>query len=422
MSIRIYTGDTIPNKISYWLLASFLITLPFDFFYNEAILVCFSVHTLIHVQSKAWANIFTKSVFLVSAVYLLGLIGIFYSPDHPEAFNVAGRQLAILLIPVLLALNDIDLQKYKMPLLKIFGYTCTLTIIYLYADAFHTMAYFHLPLSSIYSLAFLNHNFSLPIDMHATYLSIYIAFSLCLFLYFMLCGPSKRSGLLYLTCILILTLGMLQLSSRAVGIALMLVINFVFPFMLLRGRKLLIFMTGSVLVSVIILFTIKHIDSLKVRYISDLRKDLADNLLIIESTEPRMARWEAALELVKKSPIVGYGSGSEKELLKNKYFEKKFYNSYLNEFNAHNEYLSILINWGMAGLVLYGYILLQGSYIAFKKRDVLFSGFILIIAIVSVSENVLELNKGIFFYAFFFSLFLGKEKRSQLAPVELLAT
>ena len=34
----------------------------------------------------------------------------------------------------------------------------------------------------------------------------------------------------------------------------------------------------------------------------------------------------------------------------------------------------------------------------------------IIITTVSVSENILDLNKGIFFYAFFFSLLLAKDK------------
>jgi O-antigen ligase len=87
----------------------------------------------------------------------------------------------------------------------------------------------------------------------------------------------------------------------------------------------------------------------------------------------------------------------------------KFYNSYLNEFNAHNEYLSILLKWGLAGLILFLYILCRGAWMAWQRNDVLFFSFIVLIAVVSLSENLLDLNKGIFFYAFFFSFFLKRD-------------
>jgi len=401
-----HINDSLQNKISYWLLACFLIALPYDHFYSELILVIFAVHTLIHLNKNRLKNIFTRPVLLVSAIFLLGAIGMLYSPDKPEAINVATRQLAILVFPVLLSLNELDLEKYKWRLLMAFGYSCTGVIIYLFGDALHTILYFHLPLSSLYSLAFMNHNFSLPIEMHATYLSLYVAFSISIFLYALSGKSVFKHKWLYIFCILMLSLGMLQLSSRAVFIALVLVINFVFPLMLFSGRKRLRFFVSALLVSALVFFVISNIDSFRFRYISELRKDLIDNAVVIEKTEPRMARWEATLELVKRAPMIGYGSGAEKELLKQMYFEKKFYNAYLNEFNAHNEYLSIQLKWGLVGLSLYCFILFAGARIALKRKYLLFTAFMVIIAVVSVSENILDLNKGIFFYAFFFSFFL----------------
>ena len=105
--------DTIVNRISYYLLVCFLIVLPFDFFYSELILISFGIHTLIHIQKEKVKNIFTKPVLILAAVYLLGLAAILYSPDKTEAINVATRQLAILIIPVLFALTGLNLEKYK---------------------------------------------------------------------------------------------------------------------------------------------------------------------------------------------------------------------------------------------------------------------------------------------------------------------
>ena len=406
----ILTDDTLPDKISYWLLVAFLIALPFDFFYSELILISFAAHTLIHCPKSNLKLLISKEVLLLCSIFILGALAILYSPNKPEGINIMTRQLAIFIFPVLFALTRLDLQKYQHHFFYFFSFTVTLTVIYLFADALNTINSFHLPFSSLLTLAFMNHNFSLPIDIHATYLSIYVAFSIIIFSFLLSKENSRALKILYTCCLFILSLGLLQLSSRAVFIALLVVVNIAFPIIFFTGKRRIKFIVISLILSFGLLYGITYIDSFKVRYINDLKKDLADKLTLFESDDPRMYRWEAILEMVKKSPVTGYGTGSEKEMLKTKYFEKKLYSSYLNEFNTHSEYLSFLLKMGIPGLALFIYVLITGFIAAWKKREPVFLGFLVLISIVSISENVLDLNKGIFFYSFFFSLFLLKDK------------
>ncbi|MBL0183801.1 MAG: O-antigen ligase family protein [Chitinophagaceae bacterium] len=407
-------NDTIANKISYYHLALFLIALPFDFFYSELILISFGLHTFIHVRKDDWQRVFSKPVLIQASLFLLGLLAISYSSDKSEGFNVTTRQLAILIFPVLFALAPLDMEKYKMDLFCIFGLTCVATVLYLYADAVRTVVYFHLPVSSLFTTVFMNHNFSLPIGIHATYLSVYIVFSLLVFLYLLLKNERPKQKWICILSSVILFAGLIQLSSRAAFIAFLMVINLAFPFLLFKGKKRIAFFIAASLVSAGTLLIIVNVDSFKTRYISELKTDLTNDVKIIENSEPRLARWNAITELVNASPVIGYGTGAEKKLLKEKYFEKGLYISYLNEFNTHSEYLGVLLKTGMVGLLLFLYILYFGFATAIQNRDLLFLSFMMIIAIVSVSENILDLNKGIFFYSFFFSFFLCKTKYALL--------
>jgi O-antigen ligase len=335
-----------------------------------------------------------------------GLLAIMYSSDKPAGIDVAVRQLAILIFPVLFALTGLDLGKYKLNLICIFGLTCTATILYLYADAVRTIFYFHLPLSSLFTSIFMNHNFSLPIEIHATYLSVYTAFSLFAFLYLIFKEQGLSKKWIYIFCVIILSAGLIQLSSRAVFVAFLVIVNLAFPFFLFQGKKRLLFFLAASFISAATLVMIVKVDSFKTRYISELKTDLTNDVKIIEYTEPRLARWNCIMELIKRSPVIGYGTGAEKNLLKEKYFEKGLYISYLNGFNTHSEYLNILIKTGVVGLALFIYVLYFGFASAVKKKDILFLSFMVIVTIVSVSENILDLNKGIFFYSFFFPFFL----------------
>ena len=402
----VFIEDTMANKISFWHLACFLVLLPFDFFYSEIVLISFAIHTMIHCKKERLRLLFTKPVLILVILYFLGLITILYSRDKSEGFNVTGRQTALFLIPLLFVVNGLDLEKYKLLLLKIFAFTCVVTVLYLYVDAIRVITYFHLPASSLFSNMFINHNFSAPIELHATYMSMYVALSIFVLLYNLIQQSSFKRRLFYVISILVLAAGLVQLSSRAVVIALLIIINVAFPFFMLKGKRRIFFIIITTLFSAVSIFLVTKVNSFKVRYIGELKNDLTQVSVNNEILEPRIARWKLAMQLVKKSPIIGHGNGSEKRMLKQLYFENKLYISYLNEFNAHNQYLSFLLKTGIIGLLIYLYVLFFGFSLAVRKKDFIFLGFMIIVALVSISENILDVNKGIFFYSFFMSLFV----------------
>jgi O-antigen ligase len=339
-----------------------------------------------------------------------------WSHDKGQAVKDMQRQLTILLFPFLLSATGLNLVKYKKNLLLLFGITCTATMLYLYADAIHIILYNDLPLSVLFTSAFMNHNFSEPIGMHATYMSLYAALSIASFLYYFLEEKNSGARIAYLLGISILLAGMLQLASRSVLIASILFILACFPFFIAEGSARIKFAIIALIVSMITLFGITKIGPFKKRYLAELKYDLMETSANNEVSESRITRWRSALPLIKHSPVIGYGSGSEKRLLKEKYFEDRLYVSYLLELNAHNQYLSFLIKTGILGLILFLFTLYVGFAAAWRSRDVVFISFMILISIVSFSENILDVNKGIFFYAFFFSFFVHSGKPFTILP------
>ena len=136
--------DSTTNKISYYHLLCFVAALPFDFFYSQLIMISFAIHTIIHCKKERLLLLNSKEVLLPVAIYFVSLLTIFYSIDKSEGINIASRQTAIFFMPVVLVLNELDLSKYKLPLFKIFAFTCTIVVLYLYADAIYTILYFKL--------------------------------------------------------------------------------------------------------------------------------------------------------------------------------------------------------------------------------------------------------------------------------------
>ncbi len=396
--------ESLTNKISYYHLLAFLVMLPFDRFYTELILISLLVHTFINFNREKL--LLLKRPLLISvSLYLLTIFCTIYSSEKQQAFKDCEKQLAILLFPLIFSITALDIEKYKFRLLKAFALGCLLTVLYLYADAFRIIQYNKLPLSSIFSVAFTNHNFSAPIGLHANYLSMYIAISVATVLYMLVAAEAIHQRIVCAITATLLLAGMLQLSSRSAIISLLIIINFAMPLLLLKDKKRLNFIFISLLLTCSVIFFVLKSETFEKRFVKDLKNDLASSGGGIVPTESRMARWKCAWELFLQSPLIGFGTGSETDLLKEKYFEKHFYVSYLNELNTHNEYISYLLKAGVPGLILYLYVLIIGLVKALNRRDFLYFSFLLTIVIVSFSENILDTNKGIFYFSFFYSFF-----------------
>jgi len=399
-------NDNQENQISYWHIAFFLMSLPFDRFYSEIVLISFSLHILLHFTKSQIRGLLQKEVVILQSVFLLGIICIFYSANKNQAIDDSIRQLSIFIFPLIFCLLRMDLSKYRFSLLLLFSIACTFSTIYLFADAIHTILYYHLPLSSLSSSLFGNHNFSQPLDIHATYYSMYAAISCVFMLEELIKTKNKRYKIWYGSCCMILVAGLIQLSSKSVFFAMLIILNLAFPFMLFKAKERLKFLVISSIFCISIIVLILKIGDFKERYFINAKTDLTGTKNIITDAEPRAERWEEALKIIKHSPIIGYGSGTETELLKEKYFSEKMYTSYLNELNAHDEYLSLMIKSGFIGLSVYLFVLFFGIKQAIKRSNLVFLSFLILTATVSISENILDVNKGIFFYSFFFSFFI----------------
>lgn len=411
-------NDTAENRISFFLLAFFLVLLPFDYFYSQLVLVCFVMHTLIHCKKSSLHRLLAKEAWLPALVYIVLFVSIAYSTDKKEGLDISGRQTAILLMPVLFALSNFDISRYKMQLLQIFAAACTLLVVYLYADAIYTLYYFHLPLKDLFTEAFTNHNFSSPIALHATYMAMYAGLSLAVMIFVFAHSITKTKRLIAITGCCILGAGIFQLGSRAVMIAMLLVMAAGIGFFLLQGRKKWIVTGIAVLLSLAAGLSAMQTSTFKQRYVNELKNDLANQPVPDERLEPRILRWKLAMDIIKTAPLFGHGNGAEKQLLKEKYFANKLYISFLRGFNAHSQYLSFLLRCGLLGLLVFLLVLAFAFRRALVRKDFLFFSFLLLISTVAVSENILDVNKGIFFYSFFLSFFLaGSPGKATRAPL-----
>lgn len=119
----------------------------------------------------------------------------------------------------------------------------------------------------------------------------------------------------------------------------------------------------------------------------------------------RLELWKTSVEILKKNWLFGAGTGDVPDVFKQELMEK---NSPLKEtrMRSHNQYLSLFIAFGIFGFLL---CLFSFIYPFFKTKqffDYFCMVFLIVFFVSMITEDTIESQDGVTFYAFFSSLYL----------------
>jgi len=117
----------------------------------------------------------------------------------------------------------------------------------------------------------------------------------------------------------------------------------------------------------------------------------------------RLEFWKTAGQIIKQSPLVGVGTGDVQDAFDLQYYLDGTSLSEKNRRRAHNQYLTIWLTYGLFGLIYFLFYLLlplRGNWRGFYP---LFLG---IVMLSFLTEDTLETQAGVTFFAFFNALFV----------------
>ncbi|MEZ4801586.1 MAG: O-antigen ligase family protein [Gelidibacter sp.] len=132
----------------------------------------------------------------------------------------------------------------------------------------------------------------------------------------------------------------------------------------------------------------------------------------------RLQIWDASVENIESHPFFGNLHASEKELLNYQhYLNGKYY--YLDrDLNSHNQYLSILLKYGVFGfMILSSYCVLLFKNTNPKTGKIVMRetiGFLAIVLLVFYIENVLDRHHGIVFFTVFYNYYLVAVENAEI--------
>jgi O-antigen ligase len=257
------------------------------------------------------------------------------------------------------------------------------------------------PLDYDYENFFYSSRFSAFI--HPSYLAMYVVLSLLISFE----ALSDNSQSLIKKCVwlfLILTffIVLYLLSSRAGILAVIIVcpVYFVFKFYKRLSGWIIILSAAIIL---LIFFSIAK-TNFRINYALEMISK--DNLKSSVLKDERYNIWRSAFGVIKKNFILGVGTGDASNELKKEFIKRGYVEGYYDNMNSHNQYIEILLESGIIGLIIFLSFQIYMTYIAISDRNLLYGLFIIMMVVFFSFETLLNRLAGITFYPLFSFLLL----------------
>lgn len=126
----------------------------------------------------------------------------------------------------------------------------------------------------------------------------------------------------------------------------------------------------------------------------------------------RIELWSVSVDLIKKYFWFGAGTGDLPDVFKE---ELTIQNSPLKEtrMRSHNQFLSIFIAFGISGFLWFVFSLIYPLIKTKKYKDYFFMVFFIVLLLSMMTEDTIEPQDGLSFFAFFYTLFMFQRPQNE---------
>lgn len=372
-------------------LFAMVFSLPFKLIYAPIFLAAQLVVILFFVKKGKLYN----GLILPFVLFLSYAMSVFYSADLVSGMSNLFMKLPLIAIPVIfmfIHLTDVNYQK----LINLFIFSCFIFCIIAFIKLIYftltsgvsinnynfvqqSIKYYHFPTEALMLNIALVLNIKSKIDNR-----LRLVFSLSFFLFILLSGT--RIGLILSAPLFFWNLfNLTKHLSNFKKLFLFIVLPLIFVLIASQSR----YTKNKILDSFhyIGLFTSLETESFSKQY---------------HKINFREKLWEASINKIKASPILGYGIGVERQLIAEELSKNQIENSGL--LNAHNQYLSTYISSGIFGVIILISWMFYLLYVGVSNKNFELIAITFVIILSMFVESYLERQKGVFLITFFLSL------------------
>jgi len=131
------------------------------------------------------------------------------------------------------------------------------------------------------------------------------------------------------------------------------------------------------------------------------------------SITQRFEAWKAAAGIISNNLLIGVGTGDVQKAFDEQYNKTGSQLSKENRIRSHNQYLSITVAFGLVGLFWFLFTLIYPGIKLNRFSDFLYLTFFIVAIVSFLTEDTLETQAGVTFFAFLNSFFLFSPKKQE---------
>ncbi len=347
-----------------------------------------------------------RNAIIFSALYLFYCFGYFYSSNTNYAQTDLLLKIPLLIFP--LVITSSSLKDKTDFILKTFLIACFISAVGCIVRA----GYMTYTTGENYF-----YYYKLSWFFHVGHYAMYLAFAAFTTLYFLFSEKGKTNFFLqavYCSAFVFFTIVIILLSARAQIIAFGVVIvlgaiNYIFKKEnRLKGLTILV---STLIISVAALYLVPQTRERFMTSETEINSLYTKNNTDNYYTHLRLTIWQTGLEVIKKQPFFGAGTGDAKDELIKKAEEKKYDIIVKKNLNYHNQFLQTWAAIGLPGLLVLLLSIISGTVYAVKQKKFLPLAFFILVVVSFFTESMLERQAGVIFYSFFSAILIFAHRK-----------
>lgn len=414
--------EALERKFFILLLCLLAISIPFKPGFNSVLCGLLLVYWILFMKKK-FTVIRIGRIVLISTLFWIALVGLLNTENFGEAWFRIQQKLLLLVIPLVVGTATLrwqnDFQIIFGSLLAIIGIVCLAAL----TKAFYTLIIFD---SAVF---FFGDGLASAIKLYP-----YIFSLLCLILIILLAEiahtknflqRNSRTINLIIGLIMFFSIFIILLSVKQI-ISAWIVLSVILTFRIFTVRQALPILTGGTILVV-----------LAIVFVPALQQKWQEVVTFNEETIPldqdaslgrdwngiaiRKAIWNCSIDVVKDNLWLGVGTGDAQDALQQAYHTRQFYfASRYNRFNAHNQYLQVLVAHGLTGFLCW--VISIAGLLYYHKTNWCTLAILGCLLVSMLTESIFETNKGILLMAFIFVVISYWEKPAEpMSAVETMS-
>lgn len=394
-----------------YLLAFFL---PFGFILGPLTVLCVGSWFL----SGGWKEKFemmksAKFLWIWIAFFLLNLVSMLWTANTHEGIVSLQVKLPLLLLPLVISTIRLDAKQTRW-MLTIFMLGLIGCGIFMLTRS--TYIFFTEQRNTFYYQEFTER------IMHPSYLSMFYCVGIMILFHGILLQSFSPKPWKVIAIIISLFFAVLVflLSSKSGIFSMVLIFAGYIVYSIIRFKRYVVGAAALLTIVVGFFVALKVFPSVGAR-LNSLRTTFASqgpvNPAETESNRVRLLIWQADYAVAERHLLTGVGIGDVQDSLMGEYQARGMTGAYEKKFNAHSQLFQTTIAIGLPGLLLLLLLFALPTVWAIRTQFGFLVLFASLFLLNIVPESMFQLQAGVTFFSFFYSLILFSIDRRCLSPM-----